>query len=164
MQSRYSTILLALLYAGFLGHWSWSGGHLPDRVATHFNGGGEPNGWMSRDSHQTFMLIFGLSFPLLVPGLINLSRWFPRGLNIPHKEYWLAPERKAETFSYLARHSLWFACLAIFFVTGLQHSIVQANRQIPVHLSASFILVAIGPFLAGTALWAVRLLMHFRKP
>ena len=59
-------LILALLYACFLGCWVWSGSQLPERVATHFNGSGEPNEWMSRSANQMFMLAFGLAFPLFV--------------------------------------------------------------------------------------------------
>jgi hypothetical protein len=133
-------------------------------VATHFNGGGEPNGWMSRSDHQKFMLIFGLAFPLLVVLLCYLTRFLPSGLvNIPRRDYWLAPERRKETSDYLVRHSLWFACLAVCFVIGLQYSIVQANQQTPPHLSTMVFLALVGSFLAGTAVWVVVLCRHFRR-
>lgn len=100
-------LILILLYQCFLGCWVWSGSQLPERVATHFNGSGEPNGWMSRSAHQEFMLIFGLAFPMVIVLLCYASRFLPRGLvNIPHREYWLAPERRAETSNYLLGHSL----------------------------------------------------------
>ncbi len=122
--------MLALLYACFLGCWGWSGSQLPERIATHFNGRGEPNGWMSRSANQRFMLVFGLAFPLCVVLLCWLARFLPIGLvNIPHRDYWLAPERRKETSDYLICHSLWLACLAAGFVIGIQYAIVQANRQ-----------------------------------
>src|SRR3954468_21478203 len=110
MKSRPTpALILGLLYLCFLGYLISSAPQLPDRVATHFGAGGEPDGWMSRSSHLLFMGVFGLAFPLFVVGLFFILRFLPdSGLNIPHRDYWLAPERRSETFAYLFRHSLWF--------------------------------------------------------
>ena len=157
-------LILILLYQCFLGCWLWSGSQLPDRVATHFNGSGEPNGWMSRSANQMFMLAFGLAFPLFVVLLCYLTRLLPSGLvNIPRRDYWLAPERRKETSDYLVRHSLWFACLAVCFVIGIQYSMVQTNRLTPPRLSTPILLSVAGSFLAGTAVWVVVLFHHFRR-
>jgi len=162
---RPPVILLTLLYACFLGCWTWSASQLPEHVATHFNGGGDPNGWMSRSANQILMLVFGLVFPLFVVVLSWAGRFFPSGLiNVPHRDYWLAPERRKNTSDYLVRHSLWFACLGVWFVLGIQYSIVQANRQTPPHLSLAILLATVGPFLAGTAVWTMALFRHFRRP
>lgn len=132
---RTPTTILALLYACCMGCWAWSAPQLPETVATHFNAHGEPNGWMSRSANQMFMLLVGLCFPLLIVLLCCATRFMPSGLvNIPHRDYWLAPERRRETSDYLVRHSLWLACLAVCFVIGIQFSIVHANNQNPPHL------------------------------
>jgi uncharacterized membrane protein len=161
---RPGSILLALLYAGFMGYWAWSAPQLPETVATHFNARGEPNGWMSRSANQMFMLLFGLGFPLLIVVLCYATRFMPSGLvNIPHRDYWLAPERRRETSNYLVRHSLWLACLAVCFVIGIQFSIVQANHQHPPHLSLPMLLAVVGSFLAGALIGVVALMRHFRR-
>ena len=163
--SRAAAFVLVLLYAGFLGYWAWSGMQLPERIATHFNGSGEPNGWMSRSANQTLMLIFGFVFPVFMIGLLYATRFLPPYLiNIPHRQYWLAAERKTETSDYLVRHSLWLACLMVGLVIGIQYSIVEANRQTPPHLSLTVFLQVMAPFVVGTAIWALVLLRHFRKP
>jgi uncharacterized membrane protein len=161
---RTSIIILALLYACFLWYWAWSAAQLPETVATHFNAHGEPNGWMSRYANQRFMLFFGLCFPLLIVLLCYATRFMPSSLvNIPHRDYWLAPERRGETSDYLVRHSLWLACLAVCFVIGIQYSIVQANNQNPPHLSMPMILAVVVPFLAGTVIGVVIQMRHFRR-
>lgn len=162
--SPVARVLLVLLYCCFLSFWAWSGTHLPERVATHFNFNGEPNGWMSRSANQVFMLIFGLSFPLFIVFICWATRFMPAAIiNVPHREYWLAPERKRETSDYLLRLSLWFACLAVGFVTGIQYSILQANQQASPHLSPGVLWAVVGPFLAGTGIWALILVRHFRR-
>ncbi len=161
---RNPAIVLLLLYACFLSVWASSGSHLPERVASHFNASGEPDGWMSRSQNQSFMLIFGLLFPWFVVALCFAIRFVPTSLiNIPHRDHWLTPERRPETFNYLLRHSLWFASLAVGFVTGIEYLITQANLQKPPHLSTAGILGLLGCFVAGTAIWTVIMLWHFRR-
>jgi hypothetical protein len=162
---RIPAFMLVLLYAFFLGVWAWSGDQFAERVATHFNVSGEPNGWMSRSENQKFILLFGLAFPCFVVLLCSIVRFLPVSvINVPHREYWLSPERRKETSDYLFRHSLWFACLAVCFVIGLQYSIVQANRQTPPHLDISLLFAMAALFLAGTAVWMLVLIRHFRRP
>jgi uncharacterized membrane protein len=160
---RTPIILLVLLYLCFLGCWAWSASQLPERIATHFNLSGQPNGWMSRSANQWLVLLLSLFFPSLVVVLSYVARFVPGIVNIPDRDYWLAPERRKDTSNYLVRHSIWFACLAVWFVMGIEYSIVQANKQSLPHLSNSMLLLVLGPFLIGTAVWAAILLRHFRR-
>ena len=119
---------------------------------------------MSRSANQVFMLVFGLTFPLLVVLLCFATRFLPaNAVNIPHRDYWLAPERRQQTSAYLVHHSFWFACLAVGFVSGIQYSIVQANQQIPPHLSTSILVALVGCFIVGTAIWVMALFRQFRQ-
>jgi TRAP-type C4-dicarboxylate transport system permease small subunit len=161
---RIQIVVMLLLCAGFLGCWAWSGSQLPPRVATHFDASGQPDGWMNRESHQKFMLLFGLAFPLVMPVMFYLTRFLPPSLiNIPHRNYWLAPERRRETADYLFGHGLWLGCLAVLFVTGIQYSIVLANRQTPPELPVTLMVVTLAPFVAGMLVSVVMMLRHFRR-
>jgi uncharacterized membrane protein len=158
-------ILLILLYQCFLGFWAWSGSQLPERVATHFNLHGEPNGRMSRSAHQKLMLVVGLAFPLMVVLLSYATRFLPSFLvNIPHRHYWLAPERRSETQKYLVRHSLRLACLMVYLAIGIQFFTVQANKQNPPHLPMSLMWAVVAPFIAGVIIYVLVLIRHFRRP
>src|SRR6185503_5032974 len=109
--ARGPALVLGLLYLCFLGYLATSSGQLPDRVATHFDGSGRSNGWMSRSFHLWFTLVLGLAFPLIVAVILFFARFLPDNfLNIPRRDYWLSAERRADTFTYLFRQSLWFAC------------------------------------------------------
>jgi ABC-type Fe3+ transport system permease subunit len=161
---RAPILVLGLLYLCFFGCLAFSRSQLPSRVATHFNGSGQPDGWMSRDDHLRWMTLFGLGFPLLVPVLVSFSRLLPDSLyNIPNREYWLGPERRTETHSYLLRHSLWFSSLALCFVIGINFSIIHANRLPQVYLPTLAVLALAGAFLVGTAVWAISLISHFKR-
>src|SRR5262245_53721935 len=95
---RFPTLILSALFLGFIGFVIVSSARLPERVATHFDLGGQPNGWMPRSSHVWFMLAFGLAFPLIVPILAFAARYLPdTAINIPRRDYWLGTEQRAVT-------------------------------------------------------------------
>ena len=161
---RVPAILLVLLYLAFVSYVAFSSGQLPARVATHFDMAGQPNGWMSRSSHLLFTLIFGFAFPTFVVGVMFLIRFLPSSLiNIPRRDYWLAPERRTETLAYLARHSLWLACLGVFFVIAIHTLILRANSGAQPHLHPRPVLGLAGIFLAGIITWAVAMIRRFRR-
>jgi uncharacterized membrane protein len=137
---------------------------LPDRLASHFGASGIPNGWMTKSQ---FFITFAI---VLLPALAvefwvshRIAKNPDARLKLPNKEYWLAPERRVATSNFLAYHSLWLACLAVCFVSGLELSILQANRQLPPHLPMAALLAAVGPFLAGTVFWVLVVMRHFRR-
>jgi serine/threonine-protein kinase len=162
---RAPILVIGLLYLCFFGCLASSSWHLPERVATHFDGHGRPNGWMSRDAHLRSMIVFGLAFPLFVPVIVYASRFLPDQLyNLPHREHWLAPAQRTETMAYLFRHSLWFSPMALCFVIGIHFSIIHANRLAHAHLSTLLAVALAGCFLAGTAIWGVSLMRYFNHP
>jgi hypothetical protein len=119
---------------------------------------------MTRSGNNLFMLIFGLAFPLFIVVLSHATRFLPSALiNIPHREYWLAPEKRLETSNYLLCGSLWLACLAVWFVTGILLSVVDANQRTPARLSVPILLGSVLPFLVGAVIWLIALVRHFNR-
>jgi uncharacterized membrane protein len=158
------SFILGLIYLCFFSYLAFSVSSLPNCVATHFDGSGQPNGWMDRSSYILFMAVFSFVLPLFLIGISFTCRFFPdKYFNIPHRDYWLAPQRRAETFSYLVTHSLWFACIALCFITGIHFSIIQANSVTPAHLSTPLILGLIGCFVSGLVVWIVSMILHFNS-
>ena len=157
-------LVLGLLYLVLIGYIAASSSALPEVVATHFDASGQPDGWMSRAEHLRFMTVFGLAFPLVVPGIVYVIRFLPdRGLNLPNRDYWPAPGRRAETMAYLCRHSLWFASMALGFVIGIHYSVIQANRLAQPQLPTPQVLTLAGCFMAGAAVWVVSLIRYFKR-
>ena len=74
---------------------------LPDPVAAHFNAAGNANGWMPRSHYLIFMTVLVLIFIILFEGMRRILHRLPAWMvNIPNKDYWLAPERKEETYDF----------------------------------------------------------------
>ncbi len=159
------TILLVLLLSGYLALVYGSAASLPDRVATHFGLNGEPNGWMSRSAYLNFIAAMGVALPLFIVAISFLSRFFPVGfVNVPHKEFWLAPARREETQEALFARSLWLACLIVLFFGALHYTTLVANRNVPVRLPAQLLFPVLGVFVIGIGVWVIALYRRFRRP
>jgi serine/threonine-protein kinase len=162
---RTPLLVFVLLYVCF-GIFVWlSVGALPPRVATHFGAGGQPNGWMSRQGYLRFTLIFGLAFPLFPALLLSLTRFLPDScINLPNRDYWLAPERRKETFGFFSRQFVWLSCAMICFVSAMHFLVVHANGVPAPRLPGSWVFAAVVCFILAVLVWISRLLLHFYAP
>jgi uncharacterized membrane protein len=138
---------------------------LPERVATHFGGGGRPNGWMTRDGYRVFMLLFVTLLPLFMVLMAGgMPRLFPNATNIPNRHHWMAPERREEALRFLAAHACWLGWLMVVFIVGIHVLLLQANHSEPVRLPEQPFFMMLGAFVLGLAVWIVVLLRRFRRP
>jgi hypothetical protein len=75
--------IVALLFLGWITWRALAGpDHLPDRIPTHFDIAGQPNGWGSPDS-----LWLLPAFGLLIYLTISVVERFPWGLQLPGPSY-----------------------------------------------------------------------------
>ena len=123
---------------------------------------------MPRSTYLVFSIAFGIGLPAFIIGGGYVLRFLPDKygmLNIPHRDYWLAPEWRDETFDCLFRFFLRVACLEAIFLVGLQLLMVQANHRTPPYLSMPLLWELTGCFLLIVIVWIWRLFLHFkRKP
>jgi uncharacterized membrane protein len=162
---RTPASLFGLCYVVFLGYLAWTVPQLPQRVATHFGAAGQPDGWMTRSAYVGFIASFSLAGPCLTIAIVFVMRFLPDcTINISHREFWLAPERRNETFAYLQRHAFWFASMFVAFFAGLHFLTVQANMQQPAaSLSMPTLFAMICCFLLVTLIWSLSMRRHFNK-
>jgi hypothetical protein len=164
MKTRTPLVLAAVLYLVFFGALLGAFERLPDPVASHFSGRGVPDGWMTRGQYLAFTIGLAIFLPGIVVGLGFALRYMPPWtFNLPNRDYWLAPERRAQTNAHFFRHALWFACLAILFALGIHLTIVEANSQLPPRLSLPLLLLTAGGFLVGILIWILLLLRPFYR-
>jgi serine/threonine-protein kinase len=164
-KSYLPALVFGIIYLCFLAFVFGSAGQLPPRVATHFNFAGQPDGWMTRTSYLVFLAISGSLSSMFLIGLFFSMRFFPKGaFNLSRRDYWLAPERRAETFAYLYGQAFWLASMTIVFLAGLHGLTIQANRQgALVHLSTPMAFAVAGCFVVGVIVWVICLYRHFEK-
>ena len=158
-------IVLFLLCAAYLIFIFVSAPLLPERMATHFGGNGEPNGWMNRSTDLIFMGTLGAGLPLLFVVLSLVIGLMPtQFVNLPHRDYWLSPERRTQTRAFISNQMIWMGCLTLIFLAGIHWLMIQANRATPPHLPMVPFLILLGAFLASTMIWSIAFIYHFRKP
>jgi serine/threonine-protein kinase len=131
-----SRIALFLALAAVAASLVWAYPRLPPRVASHFNAAGNPDAEMSRESHIALMAAVGMGLPLALVCIFYSIRWLPTSIvNMPNRQYWLAPERRAETSNRMLQFGLWLATLEALLLLGIHLLVVAANRAQPVRLS-----------------------------
>jgi len=143
-----------------------SGTALPEHVASHFVADGSANSSMPRGAYLGLMvgLTVGLPFLLALPGW--LMQRVPLSLvRLPHKEYWLAPERRASTLAFMTRRSTMFGAFVIVFLCYVHWLVVEANRAAPPYLATRPLVAGLLAFAICTMVWAGLFVAHFlRRP
>lgn len=137
---------------------------LPEPVASHFGAGGLANGFSSRTGYLLWVVGLLVVVPTLTAGVLAYAaRRFPAALSLPHRDYWLAPERREATLQYLMSHSAWLAALVALLVFAIHLLVVDANRTVPARLDTRVFLLAVGAFCVALAGWVRTLSRRFRR-
>src|ERR1700704_380948 len=130
---------------------------LPPLVASHFGASGLANGFMTRADYIVFMVAFVIG----LPAFVVLVTWFAVGnakarLNLPNRDYWLAPERRGGTVAFLRNGILWFCILPGSFLCYAHALVVLANGIQPPRLANSW-------FIGGLVAFFIVLFIAVRK-
>lgn len=135
---------------------------LPERLASHFSASGAANGWMTKSQ---FLITYAA---VIVPALI-VEFWVPSKiartggdkLRMPNKEYWLAPERRAETFGYFKRFFAWYGCAFLLIEVFAMGLAMRANFQNPPQLPNGPMITAIAAFVVFNIVGVVMMIRRF---
>ena len=77
---------------------------LPPRVASHFDAQGRADGWSTKGEMVGMALVTLVVVAATLAMMWLLAYYAPPSLiNLPNKDYWLAPERQADTRQSLAQ-------------------------------------------------------------
>lgn len=137
---------------------------LPAVMASHYGASGAPNGWMSRAQFFAFMAAVAGGTTLLFAASGFLLRRIPTSLiNLPNREHWLAPERRAATLDRLSGWMGWFGVGLTAFLAVVTELVVRANLA-QSGLSSGPFLVALAGFGLFTVWSLVTLFRQFRPP
>jgi len=156
--------LFLALIAAALTQMVWYYPRLPARVASHFDAAGQVNAFMPKDAFFVIQLVvLGIlsGMFLLVPALI--VRLPPGMINVPNKDYWLAPERRAHTVHKLETFLVGFGNVMLLFLLLVFREAMHANLLPYPHLS-NRIWVLLLMLVAWCIYWTVRLVRAFRLP
>ena len=160
-RSLMSLICLMVFSVTFVIYTSY---YLPTRVATHFNINNQPDGWMTRNAYLLMILTLLISIPSAISvGISILSKKFSHLINLPNRDYWLAPPRLNDSLDFLAAHGHRLGRLVIVLMTGLHYVVLVANRAEPPALPQSWFIAIVLGFVLALGLWVLALYRRFPK-
>jgi uncharacterized membrane protein len=155
-------LLLALAGAGFV---AVTLPRLPAPMAVHFDLYGRPDGWAGRGVYVALLGTIGMLLPLAIVWFTGrLGRDRPELLNVPGRDYWFAPERRAEGRRRLANQMWWLACLMLALVIALHGVILLAHSTLPPRLPLVPFLALLVGFVFAVVAWGERLGAALRVP
>jgi len=138
---------------------------LPAKVASHFGRDGAANGYMWRHTYVYFMLAFVVLLPLFFSFVANAVAHVPVAMiNIPNRDYWLAPERRGLVVDSLRRQMQIFSAMLVVFLCFVHWEVVRANQSMPPMLDNRRFMLGMGLFMATLIVWIVSLRRQFRLP
>lgn len=160
-----------VLYAALHFHGYYDA--MPPVMASHFDARGVPNGWQTKDAFFTLIAVVTAiagALVLLVPAIV--TRLPLQFVNLPHKDYWLAPERAAASQEFMMKWFGWFGCATYGAVCYAFDYAVKANLAgpQPANPGGLFgVLVAFGAFAVFASVIFIRRFAHVpsqdpRKP
>lgn len=136
---------------------------LPETVASHFDTDGAPNGWMGKTAFVVLMMFVAAISAAPTVGVALLLPRMQSGINIPNKEYWLAPERRDETLGLIGASLIWTECAVLALLMVLTHAVCRMNIEGRATLDWPMI-PTLGVFLACVAFVMGRMMFRFRTP
>ncbi len=161
---RWRGLLVVLLAAAGLMFVLATAARLPDIAATRFDLGGTPNVFMDRQGYRWLMGFLVGVVPLFVAFLPTLiGRRWPQLLNIPNRDYWLAPERRADTLASVGSRTMLLAAVMIAFMCFTHWLVLEANAAVPMQLAGTPLLIGVGAFAIFVIGWIVALRTRFRR-
>lgn len=124
--------------------WVWLAMTAPDRVPTHWSGE-TPDGWSSKPAA---LVLCALLLPGIALGITQLSRLataWPVGINVPHKDWWLAEPRRLVRFERLLREDMMLIAAALLGLSALMNVTigVAAHRRDGAMPTAVFVLALV---------------------
>lgn len=152
-----------LLFSGLL-MMAYYYPQMPQRMASHFDAGGRANGWQSREG-------FFLLTVLVISSSALIGFFAPRQIasqpnnriNLPNRDYWLAPERRERTMNFIAAMMGWFGCGVLFALIAGTYLAMRANLAPDRGFNSQSMLVVLGVFLASLIVWMICFIRHFQR-
>jgi len=121
-----------------------------------------PNGWMTKPQ-------FLLTYAVVILPALAAEFWLPRKspdgdnrLRLPNEEFWLAPERRAESLTIL-NFFAWYGCAFLLLEVFAMGLAMRANFQSPPQLPTGPIVLRIAAFVLFNIVWVAAMVRRFSK-
>lgn len=136
---------------------------VPARIATHFDGAGNANRWMTRSEFIGFSILFPLGMALFLVGLSRVVPLAgPQRLNVPNPGYWRSAANYPRAVAIVQQWMITFAAWMTIWLTAMSIVVVQSAQKTPPSLDAGLMIVLIGSFVIVMVVMILRLVWRFR--
>jgi len=153
-------LLFVAVAAGYVGY---SGLHMPTLVASHFGASGIADAFMPRSRYLTMMLCVTVLLPMVVTVPLSIGLSNPNlKINLPNRDYWLAPEHREETVTYIRQQMLRFGVALLLFICFAHWLVARANAHTPPMLSLVSLVSGLLVFGAYAIIWIALHYTRFR--
>lgn len=157
---RTAVIVLLLLCAACVGHAMYYSPRLPERMASHFGSSGEPDGWSSKTEFITVYLgTAGFTVALFLGAGLLMKKLPDKAMNLPRKDYWLAPERREQTLADVSTRLTWLASLTVLLLIDTFHQTIMVNLGQAETLKHPWL--SVGLYTALVIVWIISLLKKY---
>jgi uncharacterized membrane protein len=147
------------------GHMSYYYPMLPEKVASHFGFNGVADGWMTKAEFAGFYLGMIAFLVFLFLGIVAMIKRLPTEMiNLPNKEYWLAPARREQTLTRFGNQMIWFTVVMCGFLISIMHLTFLANLDGSQKLNNGVFLTLFIGFMIFVKIWVIQLLSGYSLP
>ena len=163
MRNKTLAILVfVLLCAVCIVHAFYYYPRLPEQVARHFGPSGQPDAWGSK---LEFLIVYLSTVGVMAATFLILGMAIPRipnwAINLPNKDYWLAPERRKKTLDHILPQLFWFGSITMIFLLDIFHQAFQV--QLGKTKTLGHVWITMGFYLLAAAVWCVVTYRKFSK-
>jgi hypothetical protein len=153
--------LLAMLGAV---QYAYYAPRLPEMLGSHFGIDGAVNGWQGKAAFFSVEVAIIVLATVVSFGAPRLIAAMPVSLiNLPHKEFWLGPERRENTLLYIRTWSVWFGCGLLAFLLFVMELAFRANMLMPPRFNNAAFVPALVAFVTFDTFALLRLILHFSR-
>ena len=136
---------------------------MPDVMASHWDGLGAANAWSGRTGFFALYLVIVAMVALVFDLTARYGVRGDRQMKIPHADYWLAPERIAQTRAFFQRQMLLMGIAHLALAIYVMQLAILANLTAEPRLHPS-VFWALTLYFVLLVAWLIHFFLHFRNP
>jgi uncharacterized membrane protein len=163
-KARFPNSIFVLLVVFGAGQFFYYAPRIPDVLGSHFGRSGLVNGWQTKAAFFFTELAMILLATVISFGIPRIIAAMPASLiNLPHKDYWLSPERREEMLAYIRVWSAWFGCGLLVFLLFVMELAFRANLHTPPQFNNAAFVPALLAFFVFDTMLLLRLILYFSR-
>jgi uncharacterized membrane protein len=155
-------VLFTILCLACLTHAIYYYPLLPDQVAHHFGPSGKPDAWGSKTNFLIgYLATVAVIAAIFLGSCLIMPKIPDQMINLPNKDYWLAPDRRRQTLNYIQSALLWFGSLTMLLMLDIFHQSFQVNLGKATTLN--HIWISLGIYSILSTIWCIAFIRKFYK-